>query len=164
MAAILDGQAYSARSRRAASHDLARTLAAVRPILEALVDLDQEEAFEVLAYVQHMLGAANRSLVVSELARFDAGERQKIAAAAKAERQRRIEAAIREVCTENLAGCSGQKAAREIESAVRGRRAGLGHDAAARRALINARLRNRLGCLDDMPRAERIRQLIRIKQ
>jgi len=97
--------------------------------------------------------------LVEQLARLSDEQRGAVLREAKAERQRRIQAAINRVRQTALAGLSGRKAARVIEDAARQRRR-IWRDADAR-LLVEQQLREDLGSLDDLPGFERSRQLFK---
>jgi hypothetical protein len=94
--------------------------------------------------------------LVEQLARLGEDEFRDVIREARAERGRRVQIAIRQVRKTLLPGFSDRKAARAIDDAVCDRRTGL--DPALRGAIAQ-QLRGALGHLDDLPGAERIRQL-----
>lgn len=95
--------------------------------------------------------------LVEQLARLTDEQRRVATEAAKAERHRRIQRAVNQVRRLALPDTSWRKAAREIDDAVRNRHRE-GSDP-RRREVIRAAMANELGAMDDVPGAERIRQL-----
>ena len=99
--------------------------------------------------------------LIDELARLDRRRRRDIVDAADRERQARIRRALSNVRTALLAGLKERPAARAIDDAIRGRRTSFRNNPALR-IQIERQLKQELGSLDDIPSAERIRQILRI--
>jgi restriction endonuclease Mrr len=99
--------------------------------------------------------------LVDELARLDRQRRRELIDAAQQERQRRIRRALRKIRRAVLPGLKDRPAARAIDDAVRGRRTSFRNNPALRQQ-IEQQLKQELGSLDDIPGAERIRQLLRL--
>jgi hypothetical protein len=96
--------------------------------------------------------------LVEQLARLPSGRRRDALAMARAVRRRRIQAALRQIRAGLLSRHRDNGAARLIEDAVRNRHTD--SDPAMRNAIRGA-LSQELGSIDDIPGAERIRQLIK---
>jgi hypothetical protein len=98
--------------------------------------------------------------LVDELARLDRQRRREIVAAAEHARQQRIRCALKDVRRSILPDLKERLAARVIDDAVRGRRASFRRDPELRGAVVR-QLQEELGSLDDIPGADRIRQILR---
>jgi hypothetical protein len=103
------------------------------------------------------------SRIIASLALLDPERRRRAEAYAKAQRARLIREVVQDVRSALLPGWKDRAAARAIDDAARGRRAAFGKDPALR-AQIENELKRRLGVLDDLPQAARIRQLLNKKQ
>ena len=99
--------------------------------------------------------------IVCALARLSPEQRREAERRAKALRSRSIRSVVRDIRDALLSGLSDAAAAREIESAICRHRAVPDGSQAALRAQIRRQLLEDLGSLDDMPKAERIRQYLR---
>jgi DNA-binding FrmR family transcriptional regulator len=97
----------------------------------------------------------NRGLV-EQLARLPDEQRREIANAACAERRRRIRGAVNQIRRSMLPNVSKRKAAQQIAAAAHDR-----HNSTDQvlRAAIRTALGDDLGSVDDVPDADRIRQL-----
>jgi len=98
--------------------------------------------------------------LIDGLARLDKQQRRGVVEQARCERQRRIRLALERVRRELLPMMSDSRAARAIDDAVRGRRASF-LEKPTLRIQVARELKVELGSLDDVPGAERIRQLLR---
>ena len=98
--------------------------------------------------------------LVDELARLDRQRRREIVEAADHERQIRIRRALQQIRKTLLSSFKDRQAARAIDDAIRGRRASFRAEPALQ-IDIERYLKQELGCLDDIPGADRIRQLLR---
>ena len=99
--------------------------------------------------------------LVGELAKLNRRRCRELVEAAQQERQMRIRRALRKIRQAFLPGLKDRPAARAIDDALRGRRASFRHNPALREQ-IEQRLKQELGSLEDVPGAERIRQLLRL--
>jgi hypothetical protein len=95
--------------------------------------------------------------LVEQLSRLGAVARRDVVSEARTVRRRRVWATLREIRTTLLPGFSDRKAAHTIATVASGCRDGTDPALCGK---IEQQLREALGSLDDVPGADRIRQLI----